>query len=124
MKRDYKVVHMCMKDYPLTDFEQEVATLTAGGYRMESSGFNDGAVWAILSKPVRMRTTAVYSLKEPEMEAIRAMADADMNLSRAARDLGLHRDTLRSQLETIANRTGLSPTNFYDLSELLYPEEV
>ena len=55
--------------------------------------------------------------------AIRAMADADMNLSRAARDLGLHRDTLRSQLETIANRTGLSPTNFYDLSELLYPEE-
>lgn len=123
MKRDYKVVHMRTKDYTLTDFEQEVATLTACGYRMESSGFNDGALWAILSKPVRMRTTAAYSLKESEMEVVRAMADADMNLSRAARDLGLHRDTLRSQLETIANRTGLSPTNFYDLSELLYPEE-
>ncbi len=51
-------------------------------------------------------------------ETVRAFAAADLNVSTAAADLGLHPNTLRYRLERIAAQTGHDPRTFAGLVEL------
>jgi hypothetical protein len=51
-------------------------------------------------------------------ETVRAFAAADLNVSTAAADLGLHPNTLRYRLERIAEQTGHDPRTFAGLVEL------
>ena len=48
-----------------------------------------------------------------------AYADAGMNVSGAARILGVSTDTIYHHLAQIKARTGLDPRNFWDLARLL-----
>lgn len=52
-------------------------------------------------------------------KTIRAMADADMNVSEAARMLCMHRGTVVYRLAQIHQQTGLDPYRFHDLVKLL-----
>ena len=122
IKREFKVI-LERDSHPREPFENELNELSKAGYKLESGGYDKTGFWAILSKSTRSLNDVMRKLKEDEVKAIHAIADNDMNVSAAARDLGVHRDTLCFVLNGIAKRTGLNPLNFYDLSELLYPEE-
>ena len=53
------------------------------------------------------------------LETLRALADADMNLQRAARELGVHANTLYARIERINDLTGLNAQRYHDLTHLL-----
>jgi len=53
------------------------------------------------------------------VETLRAYADADMNLIRAARDLEVHPNTLYARMQRIRELTGLDCQRYHDLNELL-----
>ena len=50
---------------------------------------------------------------------LRALADADMNVQQAARQLGKHANTLYMRLERIRDITGREGQRYHDLTELL-----
>jgi DNA-binding PucR family transcriptional regulator len=52
-------------------------------------------------------------------DTLQAFADADMNLTRAARALHVHPNTLRYRLARIHERTGRDPNTFEGLVDLL-----
>ena len=58
-------------------------------------------------------------LTQLELERIRDFADNDMNTSIVARKTFCHRNTVVYQLEKVKKKTGLDPTCFYDLVQLL-----
>ena len=51
--------------------------------------------------------------------SLRALADADMNVQRAARELGIHANTLYARMQRIAELTGLDAQRYHDLTHLL-----
>jgi hypothetical protein len=53
------------------------------------------------------------------MQTLRAIADADMNVQKAARILGKHPNTLYTRIERIKELTGLDGLRYHDLTELL-----
>lgn len=57
-------------------------------------------------------------------ETLRACADADMNVLKAARSLGLHPNTIYARLTRIEEITGLDARRFDALNELLLATEV
>ncbi len=53
------------------------------------------------------------------IQTLRAVADADMNIQKAARLLGKHPNTVYSRIERIRELTGLDGQRYHDLTELL-----
>ena len=53
------------------------------------------------------------------VKTLRAIADADMNIQRAARLLGKHPNTVYARIERIRALTGLDGQRYHDLTELL-----
>lgn len=53
------------------------------------------------------------------IETLRAIADADMNMQKAARLLGKHPNTIYDRVERIKETTGLDGQRYHDLTELL-----
>lgn len=53
------------------------------------------------------------------VKTLRGLADADMNVQRAARELRVHANTLYARLERIRELTGLDAQRFHDLTHLL-----
>lgn len=52
-------------------------------------------------------------------ETLRAYADADMNVQRAAKSLTVHPNTIYARVQRIADVTALNPLSFHGLTELL-----
>jgi hypothetical protein len=53
------------------------------------------------------------------VQTLRAVADADMNVQKAARMLGKHPNTIYTRIERIRELTGLDGQRYHDLTELL-----
>jgi hypothetical protein len=53
------------------------------------------------------------------VQTLRAVADADMNMQKAARILGKHANTVYTRIERIRELTGLDGQRYHDLTELL-----
>lgn len=53
------------------------------------------------------------------VQTLRAIADADMNMQKAARILGKHPNTVYARIERIRDMTGLDGQRYHDLTELL-----
>jgi sugar diacid utilization regulator len=53
------------------------------------------------------------------VQTLRAVADADMNVQKAARILGKHPNTIYTRIERIRELTGLDGQRYHDLTELL-----
>ena len=53
------------------------------------------------------------------VQTLRAIADADMNMQKAARILGKHPNTIYTRIERIRELTGLDGQRYHDLTELL-----
>ena len=53
------------------------------------------------------------------VQTLRAIADADMNMQKAARILGKHPNTVYTRIERIKGMTGLDGQRYHDLTELL-----
>jgi hypothetical protein len=53
------------------------------------------------------------------IQTLRGVADADLNVQKAARNLRKHPNTIYARLERIKNLTGLDGQNYRDLTELL-----
>ena len=53
------------------------------------------------------------------VQTLRAVADADMNVQKAGRNLGKHPNTIYARLERIKDATGLDGQHYRDLTELL-----
>lgn len=53
------------------------------------------------------------------IKTLRSLADADMNVQRAARDLHVHANTLYARIERINDLTGLNAQRYHDLTHLL-----
>ncbi len=53
------------------------------------------------------------------VQTLRAMAEADMNVQKAARLLGKHPNTVYTRIERIRDATGLDGQRYHDLTELL-----
>ena len=53
------------------------------------------------------------------VKTLRALADADMNVQRAARALDVHANTLYARIKRIHDLTGLDSQRYHDLTELL-----
>jgi hypothetical protein len=53
------------------------------------------------------------------VQTLRAVADADMNVQKAARILGKHPNTVYTRIERIRELTGLDGQRYHDLTELL-----
>lgn len=50
---------------------------------------------------------------------LRAYADADMNVQKAAQALGVHPNTIYARVQRIVDATGLSPLSYHGLTEML-----
>jgi sugar diacid utilization regulator len=53
------------------------------------------------------------------LETLRAVANADLNVQKAARILGRHPNTIYTRIERVKNLTGLDGQCYRDLTELL-----
>ena len=53
------------------------------------------------------------------VKTLRALADADINVQGAARQLGLHPNTVYGRLQRINDLTGLDGQRYHDLTHLL-----
>ncbi|MEZ5932321.1 MAG: helix-turn-helix domain-containing protein [Alphaproteobacteria bacterium] len=53
------------------------------------------------------------------VQTLRAIADADMNIQKAARSLGKHPNTIYARIERIRDLTGLDGQRYHQLTELL-----
>ena len=58
-------------------------------------------------------------LKDDEVETIIEFANNNMDVSKTARDMFTHRNTVVYRLKKIGRETGLNPYRFYDLFQLL-----
>lgn len=58
-------------------------------------------------------------LTEQDRALVLEVAEENMNLSAAARALGLNRSSVDWRIDLILRDTGLDARNFYDLCELL-----
>ena len=63
--------------------------------------------------------TTDAKLRGALIHTLRGYADADMNILKAARALGVHPNTIYSRMERIKRLTGLDGQQFHDLTELL-----
>lgn len=63
-----------------------------------------------------MRTT---ELDDIDVQIVLTLADNNMNESETARRLFMHRNTVIYHLDKVYKITGLDPTNFYDLGDLV-----
>lgn len=54
---------------------------------------------------------------------LRAYADANMNVLRAAESLGVHPNTIYARMRRIREITGLDPLNYHALTEMLLATE-
>lgn len=65
-----------------------------------------------------LKNSLVNQLLLPEneilLETINAFCENDLNISKTARELCVHRNTLLYRMERIRQLTGLDPTNFYN----------
>lgn len=57
------------------------------------------------------------------VKTLHALAGADMNVQRAARELHVHANTVYARTQRINDLTGLDPLNFHDLANLLLAVE-
>ena len=57
-------------------------------------------------------------LTDKQCEVINALAFANMNAEKAGRMLERHRNTVLYHVETIKQKTGLDPLDFFDLHKL------
>jgi sugar diacid utilization regulator len=57
------------------------------------------------------------------IQTLRAIAEADMNMQKAARGLGKHANTIYARIERIRDLTGLDGQRYHDLTELLLAAE-
>ena len=53
------------------------------------------------------------------VKSLRALANADMNVQRAARELGIHANTLYARIQRVTELTGLDAQRYHDLTHLL-----
>lgn len=53
------------------------------------------------------------------VKSLRALADADLNVQRAARELGIHANTLYARIQRVTELTALDAQRYHDLSHLL-----
>ena len=58
-------------------------------------------------------------LTEYERRLLRAIADENMNITRAAKRVYVHRNSAVYHMDKILDRTGLDPRRFRDLVRLL-----
>lgn len=58
-------------------------------------------------------------LTDIDFQIILALADNNMNESETARSLFMHRNNIVYHIGKVKKLTGLDPTNFYDLGELV-----
>ena len=58
-------------------------------------------------------------LTDVDAQIVLALAENDMNESETARSLFMHRNTVVYHIGKVKKLTGLDPTNFYDLVELV-----
>lgn len=58
-------------------------------------------------------------MSEFQIKIIKAFADCGMNVSKAARRLKYHRNSIMYHFERIEDATGFNPRNFYDLVKLM-----
>ena len=58
-------------------------------------------------------------MTERDKEIIIALADCNMNENEVARRLYFHRNGVVYHLNSVKKKTGLDPTNFYDLVKLV-----
>lgn len=52
-------------------------------------------------------------------KTLRAIADADMNVQRAGRELHVHPNTIYARIQRISDLTGLDAQRYHDLTDLL-----
>lgn len=78
-----------------------------------------GHVRAALPSWVEDLSTADAKARGALVVTLRAFADADMNLQKAARALGVHPNTVYARIQRINEVTGLEPQRYNDLTELL-----
>lgn len=71
---------------------------------------------ALTERKMRM---AVINLTDMDKKEIITVADCNMNISRAAKLLYCHRNSLVYHLQSIRTRTGLDPWRFRDLATLV-----
>jgi carbohydrate diacid regulator len=58
-------------------------------------------------------------MDERGVEIILSLADNNMNETKTARELFMHRNTVIYHLRKVKKLTGLDPMNFYDLCKLV-----
>ena len=58
-------------------------------------------------------------MNDLEARIILVMADCDMKITEVAKVMYVHRNTVVYHIDKIKRKTGLNPTKFYDLCELV-----
>lgn len=58
-------------------------------------------------------------LTDLDICVVLAFADNDMDATKTGRKLFMHRNTIQYHLDVTLEKTGLSPTKFYDLIKLV-----
>lgn len=58
-------------------------------------------------------------MDERDVEVILALADNNMNETKTARDLFMHRNTVVYHIRKVKRLTGLDPMKFHDLCKLV-----
>lgn len=58
-------------------------------------------------------------MNDLETRIILLMADCDMNITDTAKVMYVHRNTVVYHIDKIKRKTGLNPTKFYDLCQLV-----
>ena len=58
-------------------------------------------------------------MNDLEARIILLMADCDMKITEVAKVMYVHRNTVVYHIDKIKRKTGLNPTKFYDLCELV-----
>lgn len=61
----------------------------------------------------------MVNLSDRDKQIINSLAKNNMNVSEVSRELFMHRNTVVYNLERIKRLTGLNPTSFFDLVELV-----
>lgn len=60
----------------------------------------------------------MLNITEKNLQVILALCDNDMNVSDAARQLGLHRNTVEKHCVSILKKTGYNVKHFHDLRKI------
>ena len=66
-----------------------------------------------------MPTYVSTDLTRREWEVVTTMAECDLNQLATARQLDVHLNTVRYNIERICDKAGLDPRKFYDMKKLL-----